>query len=330
MKNNYLHNNINTFYNKNNKNNIQIKKSNSNLDETFKKNKKDSLDNSFGDIMINGNNYLYNENINEINLNNKDKKINNMKNYKKKMSNFLIKDSKKNDEKDNEDKSIKYNDIIDKESKVKVEQNYKIILKKKKKRSLSYNDNIRKILNKKNQKNKIKNIIRNEQINKYKIPSLNFLKLSQINKFNYNSIKRNIVLYSNIIKPFNDAITLNDNFNKNIKKININYNYENDNSNSYAKRYKIFNGRKFIIDLPKTISNKHLKLNKSCFFENCLKICDINYYIHRSRSFYVGSCFACDLGFSNSRSGYSPMTFSPYDKKRRENCGEPLYMSSIL
>ena len=322
---NNLHNNINTFYNKNNKNNNQIKKSNniiSNLDETFKKNKKDSLDNLIGDKMINGNNYLYNENINEINLNSKDNKNNNDKNYKKKISNFPTKGLKKNDEKDREDKSIKYNDIIDKESKVKVEHNYKIIFKKKKKRSLSYNDNIGKILNKKNQKNKIKNINRNKRINKYKIPSLNFLKLNQINKFNYNNIKRNIVLYSNIIKPFSDAITLNDNFNKNIKQININHNYEYDNSNSYVKRYKIFNGRKFIIDLPKTIKNKLLNLNKSCFFDNCLKIGEFNYYIPRSRSFYVGSCFACDLGFSISRSGYSPMTFSPYDKKKREKYGE--------
>ena len=64
----------------------------------------------------------------------------------------------------------------------------------------------------------------------------------------------------------------------------------------------------------------HLNLNKSCFFDTFLKLGNIN-YTTRSRSVYVGSCFACDLGFSISRSGYSPMTFSPFTKRRREKCG---------
>ena len=35
---------------------------------------------------------------------------------------------------------------------------------------------------------------------------------------------------------------------------------------------------------------------------------------------YASSCFACDVGCSVSRSGYSPMTYSPFDNKlkRRE------------
>ena len=35
---------------------------------------------------------------------------------------------------------------------------------------------------------------------------------------------------------------------------------------------------------------------------------------------YLSSCFACDVGCSVSRSGYSPMTYVPYDNriKRRE------------
>ena len=32
---------------------------------------------------------------------------------------------------------------------------------------------------------------------------------------------------------------------------------------------------------------------------------------------YLSSCFACDLGCSVSRSGYSPMTYSPYEKNKR-------------
>ena len=35
---------------------------------------------------------------------------------------------------------------------------------------------------------------------------------------------------------------------------------------------------------------------------------------------YRGSCFACDVGCSISRSGYSPMNYSPYNNliRRRE------------
>ena len=35
---------------------------------------------------------------------------------------------------------------------------------------------------------------------------------------------------------------------------------------------------------------------------------------------YRGSCFACDVGCSVSRSGYSPMNYSPYNNniRRRE------------
>ena len=32
---------------------------------------------------------------------------------------------------------------------------------------------------------------------------------------------------------------------------------------------------------------------------------------------YLSTCFACDLGCSVSRSGYSPMTYSPYHKKMK-------------
>ena len=32
---------------------------------------------------------------------------------------------------------------------------------------------------------------------------------------------------------------------------------------------------------------------------------------------YLSTCFACDLGCSVSRSGYSPMTYSPYNKKNK-------------
>ena len=39
---------------------------------------------------------------------------------------------------------------------------------------------------------------------------------------------------------------------------------------------------------------------------------------------YLSTCFACDLGFSVSRSGYSPMTYSPYGKKEKRRGLTPL------
>ena len=39
---------------------------------------------------------------------------------------------------------------------------------------------------------------------------------------------------------------------------------------------------------------------------------------------YKGNCFACDVGCSVSRSGYSPMTYSPYGKKEKRRDLTPL------
>ena len=185
----------NSFYNKKN---IPKKIQKDNLDKASKNKSRNELDDLIGDVIINGNSYHYSENIDENDLNNKSHKDNNNKNNKDK------------------DKNIKFNGIIDKDSKIKVEQNNKNIFKKKKKRSNSYNDNMGKIFNKNLEKNK-KNNNNNEPKNKYKIPSLNYLKLNQINKLNCSNKKKNIILYNNIIKPFHNTITLNDNENKNIK-----------------------------------------------------------------------------------------------------------------
>ena len=47
----------------------------------------------------------------------------------------------------------------------------------------------------------------------------------------------------------------------------------------------------------------------------------LNVFPERSNRFnakeYLSSCFACDLGCSVSRSGYSPMTYSPYHNKEK-------------
>ena len=61
-------------------------------------------------------------------------------------------------------------------------------------------------------------------------------------------------------------------------------------------------------------SIKYPKPNPS--FQRKIKV-----YPERSNRFnineYLSSCFACDLGCSVSRSGYSPMTYSPYEKNRK-------------
>ena len=60
--------------------------------------------------------------------------------------------------------------------------------------------------------------------------------------------------------------------------------------------------------------NKYPKPNPS--FQRKIKV-----FPERNNRFnineYLGSCFACDLGCSVSRSGYSPMTYSPYEKNKR-------------
>ena len=38
-------------------------------------------------------------------------------------------------------------------------------------------------------------------------------------------------------------------------------------------------------------------------------------------NFEEGNCWACDIGCSISTTGYSPMTFSPYNKTKRQDCG---------
>ena len=82
------------------------------------------------------------------------------------------------------------------------------------------------------------------------------------------------------------------------------------------------NEKKYAFDLPHSTKkiNIRLSVNNSCFFRNYMQLGNINYKT-RSKSVYVGSCFACDLGFSVSMSGYSPMTFSPYNGEKRQECG---------
>ena len=286
-----LKNNIGTYNNS---------KSRNNLDNSLKylDKEKNNIDDIIGDIIINGKSYQSNGKKEQIDNKIKDKELNLSKNGNKKLNN-------KSD-------NVKYNEIIDKDSKINVSKNSKNIFNKKKKRSNSYNNNMDKIFNKNLSQNKKKD---KEKI--IKIPYLNYLNLNQINKLNYNNNKKNIILYNNIIKPFNHTKTIYNNSNLYLNKKIILDNNNFEKKNNESKKESLYNGRKLISDISESKKNKKLIINKSCIFENFLKLRNIN-YISRNKSVYVGSCFACDLGFSISRTGYSPMTFSPYNRKKRE------------
>ena len=91
--------------------------------------------------------------------------------------------------------------------------------------------------------------------------------------------------------------------------------YDNINKDIYD-----INGKKHVFDLPNSTKNQKTKLNNSCFFENMMELGE-PHEIHRSKTAFIGACFACDLGFGVSITGYSPMTFSPYDHvTKREEC----------
>ena len=93
--------------------------------------------------------------------------------------------------------------------------------------------------------------------------------------------------------------------NKNKSKIdNLNDNKETGRFNYNPLGNNIYNKNK----------KSYPKLNRS--FQRKLNILP-----ERSNRFnpkqYFSTCFACDLGCSVSRSGYSPMNYSPYDNKIR-------------
>ena len=88
------------------------------------------------------------------------------------------------------------------------------------------------------------------------------------------------------------------------KKDNLNDNKETGRFNYNPLGNNIYNKNK----------KSYPKLNRS--FQRKLNILP-----ERSNRFnpkqYFSTCFACDLGCSVSRSGYSPMNYSPYDTKIR-------------
>ena len=119
---------------------------------------------------------------------------------------------------------------------------------------------------------------------------------------NMNNLK---IYYPNLEKNYN-IIKPNNNKKKNNKNDNMN------NDNQQKRKFGInpfLEGNKNDYKYPKPNQNYQRKLNYK-------PISNTNY----NQKEYSSSCFACDVGCAVSRSGYSPMTYSPYDNKikRRE------------
>ena len=115
---------------------------------------------------------------------------------------------------------------------------------------------------------------------------------------------KNLKIYYLYLKKYYNNIKPNRN-NKRYKIDSMNYNEETGKFNINP----FFEGNKKDYVYPKPNQNYQRKLNYK-------PISNSNYKPKEYSSF----CFACDLGCSISRSGYSPMTYSPYDNrvKRRE------------
>ena len=189
------------------------------------------------------------------------------------------------------------------------------------KRSLSTN-NIEKKINKgykytfKKQKKNDKNKNQNKNF-----PFLDIFHLNKINKFIHDNRNKNSILYNKIIQPYNNTKTLKNNNipykqseieqlddNNNVLE-NINTN-EKDNNNIIKEKKEIFN-----LSVPD--KDKRLKSSKSCILGNRYNLGNIQ-NLTRNQSENFGNCFACYFGCAVSLSGYSPMNYSPYDGRRRE------------
>ena len=283
------------------------------IDNTLN-NRDNTNDNNIIFKLINGNNSFnakINSNIygnNELNDHNKHKvnydmynKSQNLEKSNPKILSTIHELNEYNHKKKN-CKNIKNNDYK-REPKISIEENSIQIFKKINKRNKRYANLIYKKSNKSKQKNnKMKNFKKNN------IPYLGFLNMNEIKKLNKLSDSKNNILHNNI-KPFNNTKTLNNQSNNKLVYKGIKTNESNKCINS--KIDDIINGRKNIFDLSFADKKRYIKYNNSCIFHNFLKLGNIN-NMTRYRSVYISSCFACALGCSVSKSGYSSMTYSPY------------------
>ena len=334
----YLKNNIREYFYKN----INKDHSKNKIDKSLNKNKKKKRSNykpnknkSDKDLLT-GNNYQIKKNKKEndevsgvdMDVNDEDKNVDS--GYNKKMKDLNLSGIKKsktpNLKKSHDNKNIKnninYNNGISDldNNKIIVEQNIKNIFKKNKKKNNNVNNNIYKMFQKDpSQKTKKGNKDKNNGAINNLIPYLNYLQLNKngdIDKKKWSKDYKNNILYNNIIKPYKSSITLLNNKDKKRRPKIKHKGYDNINYDVYD-----INGKKYVFDLPNSEKNRKAKLNNSWNNENTMDLGEV-YEIHRSKTAFIGACFACDLGFAVSVSGYSPMTFSPYDHvTKREACG---------
>ena len=203
----------------------------------------------------------------------------------------------------------------------------KILAKEKQGRNKNKNRSQSTLNNDKNIKNKTTN---NNNTKNKNYPYLDIMHLNKINKLIHNSRFQNSILYNNIIQPYNNSKTLQNN-NIHYKKHNINLQNQNmnetDNLNVINENTNLIKEKDELFNLTAPNKDKTLKTSKSCFIDNNRYNLGNENQLTRNLSANLGSCFACYFGCSVSRSGYSPMNYSPYDgRKRHDNLGIPSHI----
>ena len=160
--------------------------------------------------------------------------------------------------------------------------------------------------------------------NKYiKFPYLDNFQLDKINKLIHDSRSKNSLLYNKIIQPYNNTKTLLNNISYKQPKIflqNENIN-PNNNLNLNEKNSGVIKEENENENFDFTFINRNngLKTSKSCVIKNNRYNLGNTNHFFRNQSATFGNCFACYFGCSVSRSGYSPMNYSPYDGRKRED-----------
>ena len=116
-----------------------------------------------------------------------------------------------------------------------------------------------------------------------------------------------------------NEINYNGNINTNVNNNNENIKTsENINTNETNNSDRLIKGKNEIFNLSHQEKNNKLKNSKSCILGYHYNLENIKKFT-RNKSENFGNCFACFLGCSVSQSGYSPMNYSPYDKRKRED-----------
>ena len=115
--------------------------------------------------------------------------------------------------------------------------------------------------------------------------------------------------------------------NKNEGNKGINIIYRNNLSNNKIKKEE--KAKKYYPDLIKIKYNLQKTINKSNSFNYKNKYIPFKYIQNKNKEI-SSSCFACDIGCGVSRSGYSTMTYSPFNNKKKREEETPLKMEKNI